>query len=724
MAFDAGAAKGRVILDDSDFQKGAKGVKSGSKSIFKDIINAQIAIKAFNKTFQIMSENFKNGYKDAVDYGEEVNKLNVVFSKVQGSANKLTKELTQSFGFSKKSAVQLTAATGDLLTGLGFTQDSAIELSGTVQKLSADLVSFSNYSGGIKGASEALTKALLEEREPIKSLGISILETDVQQRLLEKGQNNLTGTALKQAKAQATLELAMEQSKNAIGDYARTSESLANKQRQLQNKFEDLRLNISKQFLPVMNILVTKLLLVATNAEKIDFGKIAISWVEGLRKFLDGWDKYIDKPVLTFWQYTLQKKLPVEFSKMAIKVTEILKGIGDAFKSIFEPIQILNEKGIAGIGDAVKNLFSPIEKLQKVWQNTVDNIEIATYNKDQALMNYQNQIDAFYDERAAERLAKFKELQDEIININKEGLNEQMSLYDRLASRFENKFANRIIKATNNMAEKIKDFFEGVGGKILDYFLNISDQITNQILELSGIILSIGENELTIMQTQNEAKIEELQLQKENELLLLEEKLARGQITEEEYAIQKVEIEKTMNSKIAIEKQKAKDKENAKKKEIFEANKKNQIAQAWIQAATGIISAWTGAIQSLAWMPVVGGALAIAMAAVLTGLILGTTIAQTVAISQQKFIPERRLGGSAEGMTIIGETGRGEMVNLPGGTTVIPPDLSSQIAKASGKHIANNINVSFAGAVIDSNMSLRKISDYVSRDLSRKLRLA
>jgi hypothetical protein len=73
-----------------------------------------------------------------------------------------------------------------------------------------------------------LTKALLGERESAKSLGIAILESDVQAQLAKNGTADLTGEALKLAKAQATLEIITRQAKNSIGDYARTQDSTSN----------------------------------------------------------------------------------------------------------------------------------------------------------------------------------------------------------------------------------------------------------------------------------------------------------------------------------------------------------------------------------------------------------------------------------------------------------------------------------------------------------------
>ena len=56
---------------------------------------------------------------------------------------------------------------------------------------------------------------MLGEREQLKSLGISITEADVKQRLLKMGMEDLTGVQLQQAKATATQQLIFEKSTDA-----------------------------------------------------------------------------------------------------------------------------------------------------------------------------------------------------------------------------------------------------------------------------------------------------------------------------------------------------------------------------------------------------------------------------------------------------------------------------------------------------------------------------
>ena len=195
--------------------------------------------------------------KTASDTEESFSKFGVVFRDVAKSAEESFKILRNEYGLSSLEAKTLLGSTGDLLTGFGFSQESALELSTEVQKLAIDLASFTNFSGGAAGASDALTKALLGERESVKALGIAILEEDVKKQVAINTSKGLTFETERQAAAYATLELATAQSANAIGDYNRTSDSFANQSRLLGARLSDLSSELGEVLLPLMTKLVT-----------------------------------------------------------------------------------------------------------------------------------------------------------------------------------------------------------------------------------------------------------------------------------------------------------------------------------------------------------------------------------------------------------------------------------------------------------------------------------
>ena len=192
--------------------------------------------------------------KAASDLEETRSKFNTVFSSIQNDAQNTAKEFKESFGLSSQAALGMLSDTGDLLVGFGFTEKEALNLSKQVNELAVDLASFTNFSGGANGASQALTKALLGEREAIKSLGIAITEAEL------KGFAEEQGLVFKEldrvAKAQLTFELAVSQSQKAIGDFARTQGGFANQLRILRGEFNDLAAEFGTMLLPLAQKLV------------------------------------------------------------------------------------------------------------------------------------------------------------------------------------------------------------------------------------------------------------------------------------------------------------------------------------------------------------------------------------------------------------------------------------------------------------------------------------
>jgi len=192
--------------------------------------------------------------KLASDFEETQSKFNTVFRDISDSAKKSADDLKTNYGLSSRASMQLLSDTGDLLTGFGFTQEEALKLSTEVNKLAVDLASFTNFSGGAEGASLALTKALLGERESIKQLGIAITETDL--KAFAESQGLVWKEMGRVEKANLTFQLALTQSKNAIGDFQRTADSFANSLRTMKALIEDNGVSIGKELLPVAKGLV------------------------------------------------------------------------------------------------------------------------------------------------------------------------------------------------------------------------------------------------------------------------------------------------------------------------------------------------------------------------------------------------------------------------------------------------------------------------------------
>ena len=176
---------------------------------------------------------------------EEIDtKFAAVFASSKSAADAIANDLAASFDLADSTAKEMLGNIGDLLTGFGFTGAEALEMADKVSRLGIDLASFTNYSKGASGATEALTKLLLGESEQAKSLGIVVRQGSDEYKNAVKAKQADLGVSLLQAKAMTALEMATNQSKNAIGDYARTQEGVANRQRKANEAFKQAREDI------------------------------------------------------------------------------------------------------------------------------------------------------------------------------------------------------------------------------------------------------------------------------------------------------------------------------------------------------------------------------------------------------------------------------------------------------------------------------------------------
>ena len=254
--------------------KGAKkakgdlgGVDSSMKTLAKSAVVAAGSFYALKKAWDFTVE-LKNFARDAE---ETTNKFKTVFSSMDIVATRTAKTLADSYGLAHTTAMELLGDTGDILVGFGFTEESALELSKKVQELSIDLASFTNYAGGASGASQALTKAILGETESAKALGIVLRQGTKEFKDSVAALQEVEGMTYNQAMATTLLNDAYEQSGKAIGDFSRTSDDLANRERILGERTKELREELGEALLPLFHDLTSAAL---DLVEAIDINKI------------------------------------------------------------------------------------------------------------------------------------------------------------------------------------------------------------------------------------------------------------------------------------------------------------------------------------------------------------------------------------------------------------------------------------------------------------------
>lgn len=219
--------------------------------IKNNIVGVIGSLYLFKKAWDF-SVVFKNAARDAA---ETENKFNEVFKGIETDGEATARALSDSFGLAKSTSQELLANVGDLLVGLNLNRSEALSLAKEVVALSADVTSFKNVQGGVTRATDALTKALLGEREMLKeTFRTAVLENEVMERAkgILKERTQLT---IQQAKALATLQIVTERNKDAIGDFKRTIDEQANSERILKEKTKTLTEQLGAGLLPAFNAL-------------------------------------------------------------------------------------------------------------------------------------------------------------------------------------------------------------------------------------------------------------------------------------------------------------------------------------------------------------------------------------------------------------------------------------------------------------------------------------
>jgi len=99
---------------------------------------------------------------------------------------------------------------------------------------------------------EKLRAGLVGETEPLRTLGVNLSAVAVEQRAVQLGLAKQGETLTAAGKALSAYDLIMEQTKTAQGDFARTSDGLANATRIIQAQFANLVAEVGRNFLPLL----------------------------------------------------------------------------------------------------------------------------------------------------------------------------------------------------------------------------------------------------------------------------------------------------------------------------------------------------------------------------------------------------------------------------------------------------------------------------------------
>jgi hypothetical protein len=631
-------------------KKTIKDSTKGSKE-YRQAVNRYASLKTqirdhkkellgIESTYSKMKRNVKSfalasvaafGAREIVSYGTELFKMGAemelltkkaqtVFGEALPAVDAAAKKNANAMGLTVSQYTDAAAAIGDLLIPMGFQRQEAADISTNLVDLSGAL---SEWTGGQKSAEEVteiLGKAMLGEREQLKGLGIAISESDVKNRLAEKGLQNLTGEMLQQAKAAATLELITEKSTDAQAAFAANTDTSIRKQAELRAKFQDIQENIATALIPVF-----KRLLVAAEPIITSFAELVIALVNGdeATAKMSGGMKILavilgnlGKGVLFVFQgfKSLGAFLLNNFGGVIDFVGSALIGINNI------TVDFINKVGeMAGIDVTLQKIN--VEDFKQSIKDAQDALNQSDFkppapeaDNDAALKQAarNEELKKQQDEQAKERLKKAEKTANELVKrteklnesidaLEKERHQNTLSEEDKKLEQIKQKYDKQIQIAKDLEAKGVQEAteqrlaLERMKAQAIEDFEN--ELVEKETEKLDEELERIAEQEAKKADAEIQAMIEKEERKKEvldeiksieNELNLTEEELERAGIEEkfaemldlaEEHGIDVTKITELKNKKLGELNQKHRSTELKRENELFQKQKDVELAK-------------------------------------------------------------------------------------------------------------------------------------------------
>lgn len=246
-----------------------KAVKSGvTKVKFMEknsVASASKMSMAFGKfggilgalSFAVAAKGISHLIGLASDTTEATNKVREVFGEAAQSVEDFAKRGATALGASRRETLQMTGEIGNLLVAQGLQKKAAAALSKQVVQNAADIGSFNNAL--TTDVLVAYRAALVGSSEPMLRFGVDTRVTRLEQIAFETGITKTIRKLGTQEKALAAIAAVQKDTRIAAGDFARTSDDLANSTKILAAQWEDFSTTLGKLFIPVATDVVSSL---------------------------------------------------------------------------------------------------------------------------------------------------------------------------------------------------------------------------------------------------------------------------------------------------------------------------------------------------------------------------------------------------------------------------------------------------------------------------------
>jgi len=188
--------------------------------------------------------------KAASNLEESINAVQVVFGEGSKGILEFGKNAATSVGLSAQAFNQMATITGALLKDTGISMDKVAERTNALTVRAADMASVFNTD--VKDAMSAINQALRGETEAIRRYAGDVTDASLETFRLAQGINKAVGEMTEQEKRLLRIDLIMAQTAVTAGDFANTSDSLANQLRISKAVLGDVAAELGTVLLPMV----------------------------------------------------------------------------------------------------------------------------------------------------------------------------------------------------------------------------------------------------------------------------------------------------------------------------------------------------------------------------------------------------------------------------------------------------------------------------------------
>lgn len=245
--------------------KGIREAKTGMSAlagVVKNLKGTALAAAAAFATVGITGF-VKESVTEARNLERNMVGLGNVFGALSPEMQQFSKDAS-AIGLSQVEASKASTFLGSVLKQSGFEMGTVSKETKNLVGLASDLAA--TYGYDVSEALTGMTALFRGEYDPIEKFGVAMKQSEVNAVLAARGQNKLTGATLRNATAQARLDILYERSQDAQGAYAEQTGSLFVAQTQLKASFDNLKASLGASmtgplatllasFVPIVDIL-------------------------------------------------------------------------------------------------------------------------------------------------------------------------------------------------------------------------------------------------------------------------------------------------------------------------------------------------------------------------------------------------------------------------------------------------------------------------------------